>query len=836
MNAAAARAPARVPLAGAWYVCPCEPDAPMPSTDSSRWTPIEGPMTAAAALRASGAWSLDSPAHAFDAKEWWFRATFDAPAGHDEAVLGFDGLATSCEAWLNDSPILHSTSMFVAHECQVTPLLRPRGNELRLRFHSLDALLQAKRPRPQWRAPMVAHQQLRWWRTTLLGRTPGWSPPCAPVGPWRDVWIERRKGERACVEIDADVQGNAGTVTCRFRPGGGALPASVDLRLHRQGRVEVQALDWNAASQSFEGRLRVADVARWWPHSHGEPALYDASLVLRSPGNETSMPAGRVGFRTIGVDQAGGRFSIVVNGVPVFCRGALWTPLDPVSLRSSPAQCEAAVAQVRDCGMNLVRIAGTNVYEEDHFYDACDEQGVLVWQDFMFANMDFPGDDDAFRALAETEARQQVQRLRGHACIAVLCGNSESEQQAAMWGATRDRWQPALFHEVLPAVCGELAPRIPYWPSSAHGGTFPDQADAGTTSYYGVGAYLRPLDDARRCGLSFATECLAFANVPCAETIARMPAGVATRAHNAGWKERSPRDLGAGWDFDDVRDHYVHELCGVDPQRLRATDHERYLMLGRIATGEMMAASFAEWRRPRSGCHGAVVLMMRDLWAGAGWGVVDDRGQPKASWHYLKRVLQPLALTITDEGVNGLAVHVVNDGPEARRVSIELTAWRNGDVKVASGTQALAVEAHGGLTLPAVGMLDHFMDLGYAYRFGPLPCDAVVATLRDDNGMQLAQAFHFPAGLLLAQDAGLGLTAFLESAGDTSATVRVATKRFATAVHFETPGFEPDNDFFHLPPGDVAHVRLHRTGDRPLAGFVHALNGAHPVRIDTAKS
>src|SRR5438105_4168185 len=266
--------------------------------------------------------------------------------------------------------------------------------------------------------------------------------------------------------------------------------------------------------------------------------------------------------------------------------------------------------------MNMVRVGGTMVYESDDFYDLCDEKGILVWQDFMFANMDFP-DDEAFVASASHEVRQVLGRLRGRPSLALLCGSSEGEQQAAMWGAPRDSWSPRLFHDVIPKLITEAYPggnEVPYWPSSAHGGAFPHQASAGSTSYYGVGAYLRPLTDARLSEVRFASECLAFANIPAARAL---PGGPAVRVHHPAWKARTPRDLGAGWDFDDVRDHYLGQYYGVDPAALRAVDHERYLALGRVVTGEVMADVFSEWRRARSVCRGGLIWFLRDLWTGA---------------------------------------------------------------------------------------------------------------------------------------------------------------------------------------------------------------------------
>ncbi|MEO8653332.1 MAG: glycoside hydrolase family 2 protein, partial [Ramlibacter sp.] len=744
-------------------------------------------------------------------------------------------LGWHAQVQLNGRPLLDSDNMFMAHECEVGDALAATGNELLIRFRSLDAALGERRPRPRWRTPMVVHQQLRWFRTTLLGRTPGWSPPAAVVGPWRDVWLERREGLHVSkLRMRTLVEEGAGVVLCRVE-----LPAhcveSVTLELDRGGQVHAQPLEGVAGTSEFAGELRLANVQLWWPHTHGEPRLYRATLAVRqTDGTQARVALGSVGFRTIELDTAGGDFRLKVNGVPVFCRGACWTPLDPVSLRASRAQSRDAVMQVRSAGMNMLRVSGTMVYEEDHFYEACDEQGVLVWQDFMFANMDYPEHDAAFLASVRREVRQQLERLHARPCLAVLCGNSEVAQQAAMWGAPREQWTGALFERTLTDLCATHSPGTPYWPSSAHGGAFPHQADRGTTSYYGVGAYLRGLDDARRANLKFATECLAFANIPGTPALERMPGGLATRVHHPAWKARSPRDLGAGWDFDDVRDHYLKLRFAVDPQQLRACDHDRYLALGRAATGEAMAAAFAEWRRPASACGGALVLFLHDLWAGAGWGLVDDQGLPKACWHYVKRMLQPVTVLLSDEGGNGLAIHVINERERDLHLELELTAWRDGEVRVAQGEKALLAPSRSAQTLSALDLLPYFMDLSYAYRFGPMSCDAVVVTLRDRQGVQLAQAFHFPGGPGIAARSDIGLRARVIQHDDGAAELAVSTRRLAQAVHIDVPGFVPEDDYFHLAPDTEVRVALRGQPGQVPRGAVHALNSSRSAQVEPA--
>jgi beta-mannosidase len=831
--------PARELLGGKWSICSAPPgeSSTAPPGPDARWLDILSPQPVAAALRELGRWSLDGAATSFDAQDWWYRLRFDRPArsAAERTVLGFDGLATLAQGSLNGAPLFTVDNMFAAHEVDVSDILEAAGNELLIRFRSLDAALALRRPRPRWRAPMLAHQQLRWFRTTLLGRTPGWSPPAAVVGPWRDIWLERRDPFHVeNVQVEAFLEGAQGRVRCRV-----AMPdipdegdASISLELERGGHVHSQRLERDPAAVGFSGELRLPKADLWWPHTHGEPRLYRAALRIRSARGETAVAIGAVGFRTIELDTAGGDFRVKVNGVPVFCRGACWTPLDPVSLRASGAAYRAAVAQACAAGMNMLRVAGTMVYEEDGFYEACDEQGVLVWQDFMFANMDYPADDPAFKASVVLEARQQLQRLHARPCLAVLCGNSEVEQQAAMWGAPREQWRSVLFEETLAQLCALHAPRTPYWPSSAHGGSFPHQADAGTTSYYGVGAYLRPLDDARRASLRFATESLAFANIPADSTLERMPGGLATRVHHPGWKARSPRDLGAGWDFDDVRDHYLQSLFGADPQRLRYSDHERYLALGRMATGEAMASAFSDWRRPGSPCRGALVLFLRDLWAGAGWGLVDDQGVPKPCYHYLKRVLQPVTVLLSDEGGNGLFVHVINECNQDRELHLELTAWRGGDVRVASAGKALAVPGRSAQTLPAMDLLPCFMDLSYAYRFGPMSCDAIVVTLRDPDGTQLAEAMHFPGGLGATHGSDLGLRAVASMCDDRTAELVVSSRRLAQGVRIDAPGYQPDDDYFNLRPDSEVRIILRGAPGQRFQGAVHALNSTRSARIE----
>lgn len=803
------------------------------------WVSVGSVGTVAHCELEAGRWSLNATSRAcFDADDWWYRVRFDIPAEPEsgEVVLGFEGLATLCEVWLNGVFLLRSENMFVAIEVPVTEQLRQSANDLVLCFRSLEAALTVKRPRPSWRVPMLTQQQLRWHRTSLLGRTPGWSPPAPPVGPWRDVWLEARDAvDVMSHRMHSSLEYGRGVIALGLVLSAARTIRSVSAVVQR-GDVTHESRLLSDDGHSWRGAVHVENPQLWWPHTHGTPTLYSVKLRIAVSEIDVEVDLGKTGFRSIEIGTLGGDFSIKVNGVDVFCRGACWMPLDLASLRATPEQMADAVEQVCHAGMNMIRVTGLTTYEEDAFYDECDRKGVLVWHDFMFANMDYPLGDQAFRCSVEIEVEQQTARWQGRPCIAIVCGNSEVSQQAAMWGAPRDQWEQEFFTSTLATWVSHALPGVPYWPSSAWGGAFPHQVNAGTVSYYGVGAYLRVPEDARLSGLRFATECLALANVPVPASVDALADGNPLRVTHARWKERAPRDLTAGWDFEDVRDHYMCHLFAVNPTRLRYVDHDRYLHFARATSREIMVATFSQWRAAGSSCRGALVLSLRDLWTGAGWGLIDALGRPKSCYWGLRQALQPLAVLLTDEGCNGVVVHVANDREAPVRIHLKLEVWRR-DALLVTGERDLTVDGRCTLKLPAVGLLDQFLDLTNAYRFGPLAHDCLVVTARRDDGSVIDEAFHFPSGASVERLEDPGLRAAAsgpDEAGNMTLTVSAAT--LAVAVCIEAHGYLADDDCFHLAPGQKRLLRLRSLDGRSRLqrGVVSALNSRAPTVISIA--
>jgi beta-mannosidase len=579
------------------------------------------------------------------------------------------------------------------------------------------------------------------------------------------------------------------------------------------------------AALRHETELVVPDAALWWPHTHGDPALHTLEILA---GGEL-LARRRIGFRALGWadDIARDGLDLQVNGVPVWVRGAVWTPADLVSMAPGEAQLRALLERVRDAGMNMVRVVGTGAYETPRFFDLCDELGILVWQDLMFGNLDYPVSDPEFRAGVLREAADVLDAVAGRASLAVVCGNNEVEQQPAMMGLDPELGRDSLWDEDLAALVDGAGAGCAYVRSTPCGGALPFHANAGVTHYFGVSGYFEPPAAARRADVRFASECLAFANVP---------DEVDVPVHHPDWKAGVPRDagtgwdLGAGWDFDDVRDYYLGFLYGVDPVALRRSDLMRYLELSRHASGEVMAEVMGEWRRDASPCRGALVLWLKDMLAGAGLGVLDHRGTPKVAYHYLRRALAPVAVWMTDEEVNGVDLHVANDRPGELEARLRVALYRDGAARVAEAEIELRLAGHETRRLSVEQLVGTFVDAAWAYRFGPPAQHAIVATLLrgDDAPEVVSQAFCFPAGRPTERRPGAELGVRVIAAED---SVRIESDRLVYGARLTTPGFEAGDDAFSVEPGAGRTVTLRRVDpEAQPSAVLTAINLSDQVR------
>jgi beta-mannosidase len=609
----------------------------------------------------------DSVRHEFVA-----HCTADGPG-----AIELGGIATVWDVLVDGVVVASGRSAFER------PVVRVGAgeHEVRVVVHPLTELLDTlpSKPRQRWRTMLVEEARLRWVRTQLLGRAPGFSPGPPVVGPYHPVTLV--VGEPLRPVLHARLEGTTGVVEVE-------APGATTVRV---AEVSAEVVDGRA-------RVEVPEAEPWWPHTHGTPRLHDVVV--------DGEVIGRVGFRTVENRAENGSLDLWVNGVRLFCRGAVWTPGDLAAL-------DAAV----ELGLNLVRVPGIAAYESDAFHDRCDELGLLVWQDLMFATFDYPLADPDFTATVSAEVADQCGRLCGHPSTAVVCGSAEHEQQAAMFGVGPATGYAGELAALLRPVVAASGLDAVWVDSSPSGGDPATRVDTGIAQYFGVGAYLRDLPDVRHSRVGFAAECLAFSNL----TDPVVEGGV-------------PRDNGADWDFADVRAHYLRQRYGDT-----ATEAE-----AQRVTGEVMADVFGEWRRPDSGCGGGIVLWLRDVVPGAGWGLLDHAGRPKPAALALAPTLQATAVWLVDEGLNGLDVHVAHDRWYADDATLVVELLRaDGSVgESAEERWTLAPRSHRVLGVEA--LLGRFADVTHAYRFGPPQYAGVRARLETASGVSGEALWRLP--------------------------------------------------------------------------------------------
>jgi beta-mannosidase len=791
-------------------------ETPADAVQAGLWLDAPVPGTAAQALK-QGRRSYENNRQRLHDCDVWYIRHLDA---HRGMRLRFEGLATLADVFINGDIAATSESMFQPLELT----LEHNGLiELALSFRSLNRRLgTVKGKRARWKTSLAENQDLRFIRTSFLGHMSGWCPPVDIVGPYRPVTtLACNTISRRDIELAATCDNGTGMLTANF-----TLPAGYNATNAFSLICAGQSAPFRQDGNVLRATLSLPEIEPWFPHTHGKPRLHHVAI---SCGDQT-FSLGKTGFRHISIDRGadGSRFGFVINGVKAFARGACWTPPDIVSLPCDKETLLRQLATMRDAGMNMVRVPGITLYESPAFFEAADELGIMVWQELQFANFDYPFADESFRAIAEMEARNFLKATRANCSLVAICGGSEIAQQAAMMGMPKSVWENCTNAAGFREIATQERADIVFIENSPVDGDLPFHVNNGIAHYYGVGAYLRPLEDARCANVSFAAECLAFSNVPDAASLhahMNVPA-----VHHPIWKQRVPRDRGASWDFEDVREHYMHALYGIDCASLRREDPERYLAFARAAPAEVMEATYDEWRHPRSRTDGALVFLWKDLWFGAGWGIVDSTGRPKSVWYALERAFRPIQLIMTDEGVNGLHLHILNETSETRKLKLAIDCLAQGCNSVARGERIMDVNPRGTTTINTVEFFGAFFDANYAYRFGPPAHNIVVGQLRDaDTGKLASEAFHFPLGRARVMGDPEIEASLIEEDGDFALALQC--RRFAQTISIDEQEFLPMRNYFHLAPGERRVVPLRRlktSATRPQ-GSVRALNSHRAI-------
>jgi len=769
----------------------------------------------------------------YDDYDWWYQHNFETELTNSEQkkYLCFDGLATLCDIWLNGEKILTSNNMFRAYRIEIGQLIR-ESNNLVLVFRSVTQNLKEKRARPKWKTKLVENQQMRWIRSTVLGHVSVWTPPVKAVGPWKNIYFE------TCSDIETqDLQ-----IVTKFENNLAKLKLkAVILSDEKIDKADIKidntlyplSISKNINSSSLECDLSLNSLRPWMPHTHGDAQLYTCEIIISINEQLITIDHRDIGFKSAVFKIDDTQSALFINDQLIFCRGTCWTVSDYLSLNASFEDLEKQLKLLRDAGLNMIRVGGTMVYESDYFYNLCDQLGIMVWQDFMFASMDYPVDDSDFLDNIKAEVNYQLKRLSKHVCISTYCGNTDIEAQAAMFGMPEESWSNSFFLKSIPESCQQLHPGIPYFASSPTGGTFPFHLSSGVTHYWGVGAYMHKLPDNDMTRVRFSSEGLGLSHIPEDETIQECTGKNTLFPFHNEWTSRIPRDLGAGWDFDNIRDNYLEQLFNVDALKLRRQNVEKYIELSRVVSGEVITQVFKHWRTADNQCNGGLIWFNRDFWPSAGFGLIDSNNRPKAAYYQLKNIWSNQLVILSNEGLDGAYVSLINETPEQLKGEIDIILLKDNNTIIAQETQQINISKNDKQKYSVDQILGRFYDTGYAYKFGRPQFDIMICRLKDHSQAVINEAFMFIENYDIKPVENANINAFAKQIDQETISVTIISDQFLQFVRITAKNYQAENNYFHLCPNCEKTIKLNKTTqtDKIFRGQIEATNLAKSIKI-----
>ncbi|MFB7889243.1 glycoside hydrolase family 2 protein [Cellulosimicrobium cellulans] len=638
--------------------------------------------------------------------DWAYTTRFAwVPDGHERHDLVFDGLDTVAEVRLNGTVVGTTANMHRTYRFDVGPLLVEGENELVVRFSApvpyadRQSLLLGYRPQ-------VNQHPFNAMRKMACSFGWDWGPDTATSGIWRPVRLESWSVARlAQVRVHATVAGEpdestaptAGQVRVVVeveRSGTGRGPAPLTLAASVAGvRVQVPA-----DGGSAEVDVVVPQVDLWWPRTHGEQPLYDVAVELLGEGKSLDASARRVGFRTATLemepDEDGTSFRFVVNGVPVWVRGANWIPDDAFPHRVTRERYAARIDQAVSANLNLLRVWGGGIYESDDFYELCDERGVLTWQDFLFACAAY-AEEEPLRSEVEAEVRDNVARLGHHASLVLWNGSNEN-----IWGFHDWSWDKRLdgrtwglgyYTELFPRVVAELDPDCAYTPSSPWSGSLdvhpndPRHGSMHEWELWNRQDWPHYRDTVPRFMAEFGWQ-----GPPTWSTLTRAISDDPLTPESPGMLVHQKAMQGN----DKLTDGLVAHVPLPD-----AMEDWHWAMSWNQATAVRTALEHYRSWSPR--CMGAVVWQLNDCWPVTSWAAVDGDGRVKPLLHALRHAFADRLLTVQPRGEDGhLVVAVVNDSAEQWRGDLVVRRTRYDGVEIEAAKIPVDVAARETATVP----------------------------------------------------------------------------------------------------------------------------------------
>jgi beta-mannosidase len=765
--------------------------------------------------------------------DWEYSDDFDVDAAtlHGRHVeLVFEGLDTFADVWLNGEKLLHADNMFRSWTVDVTGRLRDH-NTLRIVFHSPVNTVAAQAATLPYIIPGTGYEPLdlakgiyptsQYVRKAAYSFGWDWAPRLITSGVWRpvhlDTWDDARitalhlhqcsvTSERAITQVEVNVEADHSSH--------GVLLVNVTSPAARPLPAAQISVVLDAGMNHFVVPMRIERPQRWYPNGYGPQALYTVKADLVVASRTLDSQTLHTGLRSLELrrepDAWGKSFTFVVNGIPIFAKGANFIPLDSFPPAVTPERRLKVLVTAHDAHMNMLRVWGGGYYESDDFYEDADRLGLLIWHDFMFGGSMIPH-DPAYLDNVREEAREQVERLSDHPSIAVWCGNNEVETAWKSWGdrlqfkvgLTPDQreqvWQDYLlvFHDILKSAVAEYGNGLPYWPSSPSAdfddiAGSPRNGDVHSWSVWSAGA---PIEEYAATTPRFLSE-FGFQGMPALRTVRDF----------VGDDEdlTSPSLL----DHERFVGGFARMQQYLDQQFRKPRDFAAMVYLSQVMQAEAIKFAVETMRSRRPQNMGTLFWQLDDCWPAVSWSSIDYFLRPKALEFYARRFYAPLLIAATVEN-HAVRVRVISDEMVPRDATLH---WR-----LLGFDGNTLEEVHSPAKIPPLGStVVAAIDLNSIAAFDPKQ-DVLAISLNDATGKQLAtQDVYFASSKELAfPEPQIAASIERDLSGPDRHpdryVVSVHATRLARVVElsFGSLDAQLEDNFFDLLPGETRRIAVH---------------------------
>ncbi len=740
--------------------------------------------------------------------DWKYSREFRVSATmlkHERILLQCKGLDTFAAISINGHKLATSDNMFRTWEWDIKPLLKLGLNQIEILFTSTIPYITKKdkqRSLPDWNKTKHA-----WVRKEPCNYGWDWGIKAVTCGIWRDIALVGFNSARLSDILIKQDHSSKDHVVLSV-----GLTAEILQEERLLANIKVIRKNKIVAEQSGKlsrGKCNV-DVCinapeLWWPNNMGNQPLYTVIVeLLNANGDVIDSITKRIGVRTLHLDRHkdkwGESFQFVVNGVPFFAKGANWIPGDGILSRMTQQRYRKLVEDAASANMNMLRVWGGGIYEDDSFYDACDELGICVWQDFMFACSAYPTFDKKFMENVKVEATDNIMRLRHHPSIALWCGNNELEQGLVgeKWTNRTMSWKDykKLFDDLLPAVICELDPQRDYWPCSPHSPTGDrkdyNNQDCGDAHLWDVWFANKPFEWYRTCQHRFNSE-FGFQSFPEPKTV---------RSYTI------PKDRNI---TSRIVEH--HQRSAVGSGVIIAHMMEWFLMpegfdntlwLSQILQGMAIKYACEHWRRCMPRGMGTLYWQLNDMWPVTSWSSIDYFGRWKALHYMARKFFAPILISgVEDSNKGTVEIHVTSDVLKPLPGTVR---WRVTDLagkRILAGRKNIVTPSNGNKMVEKLQIKKNLA----VYE----PRDLLVWMELSVKGHPVEQETIFfvrPKQLELVAKPGIQTS--IAGLNDGSFAVTLKTKAPALWVWLELDNMDADlsDNFFHIRPGKNKVVLL----------------------------